>query len=136
MQDADNVVLLVLPHGKTRVPRFQDLLDDFLGRIRCIDGHHFGAVDHGVQNFQILKIENAAQHVAVVGDETSFLVVKSMVPRSSSWADRTSFTLETLAPKRREDIFHKIFNGDHNRAKHRHEDRAQWGRPPSATLSG
>ena len=62
VQDADDVVGLVLPQRNARVLALQDLVDHLLRRIVDVDGLHLGAMDHDVEHLQASQVEHAAEH--------------------------------------------------------------------------
>ncbi len=84
-------------------------------------------MDHGIENFQILKIENAAQHVAVIGDESPFLVVQINGAAQFIMGGQDIVHIGDVDAENAEDIFYDIFNGDYYRAEHRHEHAQDGG---------
>ena len=76
VQDTNDIVHFVFPHGNPRMDAIQHGIDDILDGQGGIEGFHLGAVDHDICHFQILEIKNAAQHVPVLFDERVFLVVQ------------------------------------------------------------
>ncbi len=66
MEDADDVVGLVLPDGNARVLARQDLLDQAGRRVRRVQRLHLGPVHHDVEDAQILQVEDAAEHGRVL----------------------------------------------------------------------
>ena len=75
----------------------------------------------GVENFQVLKVKNAAQHVAVLGDDAPFLVVKVNGAAQLIMGGQDVVYIGHVGAENAENVFHNILNSDHNGAEHRHE---------------
>jgi hypothetical protein len=74
MDDADDVVGLAAPDRHARIGAFEDFGDDGRRRLVSVDHAHIGAVDHDVGDFQLGKVEQAAETVALLLDHRAFLV--------------------------------------------------------------
>jgi len=78
-------------------------------------------VDHGIQHLEILKIENAAHHIAVIGDESTFLVVQINGAAQFVMGGKDVVHIGHVDAKNAEHILHDVFHSNHNWAEHWHQ---------------
>ena len=72
MEHADDIVRLALPHGQARIGAADDLVENVGGRRVAVDHLHGLAVGHHRADLDILEVENAVEHVALVLDHRAF----------------------------------------------------------------
>ncbi len=75
MQHADDVFGIVAIERHTRVAETQGGLDNIRGRQVGVDQIDLLAVDHDLADVELLQVEDAAEHVAVVAAHSAFVVV-------------------------------------------------------------
>ena len=118
MQHAHNIVGIAFPHRHAGVRAVQHFRDQFLETLPAIEGFHFGAVDHDVGDFEVLQIQYATQHIAVILDEGFFLVVKRYgTPQFVMRRQDACIILDVDAKKPErvpDDEFHRQNNGTQN----------------------
>ena len=73
VQDAHDVVRLPFPDRQAGVRAADDLIENVGGRGVAVDHLHGLAVGHDRADVDILQVENALQHVALVLDHGAFL---------------------------------------------------------------
>ena len=76
MQYADDVFLFVAPERNSRMWTAENLRDDFGICLRGIDHRDILAMDHDVAHFEVAKIQNAAQHIAVDLHHATFVMME------------------------------------------------------------
>ena len=65
VQDADDVLRLVLPDGQPRVRAGERLRDDPVGRIVAVEGAHVRPVDHDIGDFELAETEQVVDELGV-----------------------------------------------------------------------
>ena len=71
-QDANDVVAVIVHHGKARVPGLDDHREQTRGRLVAVHEHHLCTRNHDVAHLQIGDLQHALEHGQRIGiDQTA-----------------------------------------------------------------